>query len=405
VVARQIVLGGFVPPDTVHIGWSGSLSAVLVDGRGRPLAGGGSASFAVSGTTVLRLVSVGTQQQLRAIAAGRDSLVVTMGGVRLARPLTVAPNAVSMQGTSFTQLALGSLHGCGLTSAGVAQCWGSNILGQLGRGLPTGSTSQGHAAAPVSGGLTFTAIAAGASTSCGVTTQKRAYCWGTGGVPNATNVPTLVLADRDVESVAVGDEGRVCASTKSDGLWCWRTSTLAGPAIAPYQFANVPPLKSMELGQYEFGCGLTAAGRTWCWGAQAAEQTSAPAFTQVARGEFADCGLATDGTVSCWGRNDAGEIGRDVPIGSTSYGIAPIQSSQRFTAIGGGRRTMCGLATDGVISCWGSHPFFPDAKMTTPARLFGDAVFRGLVMSGSAICGRLEGGDLRCIAWKVELDA
>ncbi|HEY6222219.1 MAG TPA: RCC1 domain-containing protein, partial [Gemmatimonadales bacterium] len=43
------------------------------------------------------------------------------------------PVAVS-GGLSFSALAAGGYHTCGLASAGAASCWGLNFLGQLGRG-------------------------------------------------------------------------------------------------------------------------------------------------------------------------------------------------------------------------------------------------------------------------------
>ena len=56
---------------------------------------------------------------------------------------------------------------CGLTSAGVAYCWGEGGFGE--------STTAPKA---VQGGLTFKSLSAGLWSACGVTTGGVAYCWG-----------------------------------------------------------------------------------------------------------------------------------------------------------------------------------------------------------------------------------
>jgi alpha-tubulin suppressor-like RCC1 family protein len=85
------------------------------------------------------------------------------------------PVAVQQGGVTFTSIAAGSYHTCGLTGAGAAWCWGYNASGRLG----DNSTSDRHTPVAVQqGGVTFTSITAGRHGSCGLTSAGAAWCWG-----------------------------------------------------------------------------------------------------------------------------------------------------------------------------------------------------------------------------------
>src|SRR6266850_935277 len=65
---------------------------------------------------------------------------------------------------TFSTIVSSLSHTCALTPSGAAYCWGVNTAGKLG----DGTTTDRYAPTAVGGGLTFTSIAAGHSTTCGL---------------------------------------------------------------------------------------------------------------------------------------------------------------------------------------------------------------------------------------------
>ena len=100
---------------------------------------------------------------------------------------TVVPTPVA-GGKTFSSITVAATHSCGITTAGAAFCWGWNAFGQLGNDSDVSSSVP----VPVAGGLAFASISAAggeyedsyygsrfiAEHTCGVTTGRVAYCWG-----------------------------------------------------------------------------------------------------------------------------------------------------------------------------------------------------------------------------------
>jgi alpha-tubulin suppressor-like RCC1 family protein len=93
-------------------------------------------------------------------------------------------------GIAFASVILGNENyiftpACGLTVAGDAFCWGANIAGQLGTTAPleTCTPNQNPFACigqpvPVAGSLSFATLAVGGQHACGITADRRIFCWG-----------------------------------------------------------------------------------------------------------------------------------------------------------------------------------------------------------------------------------
>jgi alpha-tubulin suppressor-like RCC1 family protein len=131
---------------------------------------------------------------------------------------------------TFTRLAAGSDHTCGITLALVAYCWGQNASGQLGDGTNQPRSNP----LPVAGNIRFVMIALspvsdlGAGLfSCGLSETGQAYCWGDnqlGQLGDGTTAnrltPTLVATSQVFVSIATGRDF-ACAMTANREVFCW----------------------------------------------------------------------------------------------------------------------------------------------------------------------------------------
>lgn len=88
-------------------------------------------------------------------------------------PVEVGPSL------TFTELAVGDRHACGVTPGGTAWCWGANATGALGDGTTDHAIADGAFVPVVAGsGLQFRTIAAGADFTCARAFDGALYCWG-----------------------------------------------------------------------------------------------------------------------------------------------------------------------------------------------------------------------------------
>jgi alpha-tubulin suppressor-like RCC1 family protein len=135
-------------------------------------------------------------------------------------------------GLTFAALTAGlGRHTCGFTSTGAAYCWGENTFGALGNG----SGTDNPAPTPVSGGLVFTQLKAGGfiGHTCGLTSGGIAYCWGEnerGQVGDGSTVdrltPSAVTGGLTFASLDAGFR-HTCGRASSGFIYCWG-SNLAG---------------------------------------------------------------------------------------------------------------------------------------------------------------------------------
>jgi alpha-tubulin suppressor-like RCC1 family protein len=267
------------------------------------------------------------------------------------RRLTPVPVA---GGHQFRQVETNFEHTCGVSYPdNQAYCWGRNFDGQLGNGTRTGPETGyygPYSSKPVAvvGTLAFRQVSAGYYHTCGVTTDNRAFCWGLnkyGQIGDSTTVyrrvkPTLVARAHQFRQVDAGGN-TTCAVTTDDRAFCWgegRQGQVGNGKVAfyfwPRAVAGGLSFSRVSAGLYHT-CGETTGNRAYCWGNNGIGQlgdgtdisrltpvavVGGLSFSQVSAGDFQTCGRTPASVAYCWGSNFYGEVGD----GTTTKRLTPV---------------------------------------------------------------------------------
>lgn len=254
-----------------------------------------------------------------------------------------SPTLINDGTTAYSDIAAGSYHNCGITSAGVLKCWGDGWDGKLGNGDATGTGQSSPVIAD--SGTTYKRVAAGRNHTCGITTAGAVKCWGTNSSgqlgDTTTTSPRLtpVTVDSGVtySEIAAG-ENTTCGITTAGVLKCWGSNGSGQVGDNSNTARSTPTVidSGVTYSKVSVGgsdgyhtCGITTAGVLKCWGANGSGQLgignttpslvpvtvdSGVTYTQVASGASMTCALATGGSLKCWGANGSGQLG----IGTTT---------------------------------------------------------------------------------------
>jgi hypothetical protein len=276
---------------------------------------------------------------VNSVARFTDLSLATPGkGYRLravADGLSAAESAPFDVRLTFAAVTAGHTHTCGVTTAGKAYCWGYGELGQLGNGDTTSS------AVPVA--VASSLLFGTAVHGCGVTTEGQAYCWGS------------------------GDSGRLGNGGTANSL-------IPVPVSGNLTFATV------SVGSFH-SCGVTTEGQAYCWGSgyygslgtggttdstvPVAVSTSLT-FASVTAGGGHSCGVTTAGKAYCWGANWSGQLGDDSRANSSVPVL--VWGGLTFASVTTGSEHTCGVTTSEEAYCWG---YSAGGRLGT-----GDTVYR-----------------------------
>lgn len=266
-----------------------------------------------------------------------------------------------IRGKSFTQVATGEDHACGL-SGGNIYCWGKNGLGQLGSNasVPYSSTP---VAVSVSGASELPAgqatyLASGKNTTCALADRKL-YCWGHNpygmirqNLGATVRYPVQIDIDNNASSLkgkaliqlAIGDE-HICGLANDNTLHCWGSNKYGQlgngttqDSLHPKQIdtsQNSSPLHDKDIRWISAGYNHTCAiGSSTTWTSKNTEW---------------DLYNIND-KVACWGRNHKGQLGTEDTLNRTMP--SPITSNELRTNIIYIKHTrILGIAASGDNTC------------------------------------------------------
>jgi alpha-tubulin suppressor-like RCC1 family protein len=311
---------------------------------------------------------------------------------------------------SFLQVSGGAQHACAITGSGAAYCWGLNGDGQLGNGGGLGDPDATETRpVAVVGGLQFRQISAGALQTCGVTTDNIGYCWGSNalgslgiGASGNRDTPTAVAGGLRFLHIDVGFLTSSCGLTTDRRLYCWGYNAegqlgdgkRGNIENAPVPVSTSSRFRQVASGQYHT-CAITTTDKAYCWGDNDRGQLGIDtdqrrrltptlvggghAFRQIAAGRFHTCAVTTGGQALCWGEGSDGQIGDGKTIDRFSPRL--VAGGRSFDRVTAGLSHTCGETSSNRAFCWGGNALGELGDGTTANRLKPVPVLGGLTFA------------------------
>jgi alpha-tubulin suppressor-like RCC1 family protein len=299
-------------------------------------------------------------------------------------------NAVKLKGTLspmpvtgaliFSVVGVGSEHTCAVASDQRTYCWGDNLYGQLGEGTMVARASP----APIQSDSGLVFVSAGGAAACGLTSSGVALCWGKIG-NTQSSVPSIVQTTTRYATISAGGM-HACGLSEDGFLDCWGRNDYGqlgdgttDTRVTPTRILGGDSYLSVSAG-YIHTCAVSKAGVVSCWGnnfggrlgtgSEAYSSSPKPvelpaAARYVSAGGSHSCALTIESRIYCWGNNSRGQLGNDLPFAAPGLDPAAYRSftpvlavapDVEFSAVdaGSGDHT-CALTVSGVAYCWGSN--------------------------------------------------
>jgi alpha-tubulin suppressor-like RCC1 family protein len=233
-----------------------------------------------------------------------------------------------------TAISAGGSFTCALTTAGGMVCWGANHFATLG----DGTTTDSPVPVPVSGLSTgVAAISAGDDHTCAVTTAGALQCWGNNGWGQLGNdygppdywvsyVPMTVPGLSSGVASATAHGSHTCALTTAGGVLCWGSNTYGEVGNGSTGAVSIP------VAVVGLSSGVAA----------------------IVAGPNHGCAETTSGAVQCWGAGLDGQLGN----GSTMNSLVPVPAlglTSGIAAMTAGEWHTCVLLATGRLECCGAN--------------------------------------------------
>lgn len=328
----------------------------------------------------------------------------------------------------YTKVVAGGANTCGIVSDTTLECWGNNLVGQLGNGTTTSVSLPQQ----VPGLIGVTDVEIGNDSVCAVLSDKTVKCWGDntyGQVGNTTGgqitTPRTVSGLTDVTAVEVGTQF-ACALKSDATVVCWGRNVYGQLGNGGTTDTNTPTavpgltnVTALTAG-YEFACALKSDQTVSCWGRNNLGQLGAGDFnnsssprgvtglsnvaTISAGGGYQVCALLTDATARCWGRNDFGQLGTGT-AGTNEATPQTVTGLAGITNITSGNGWSCAALSSGNPKCWGFNYYgalaqgFADSLSTTRPTPLDTPAYAGAVyfaFGGNGGCAILADDTIKC---------
>jgi alpha-tubulin suppressor-like RCC1 family protein len=301
-------------------------------------------------------------------------------------PWSGAGQASYSRPIGWSRIAAGATNTCSITSDGRAFCWGLNDKGQLGNNST--ATSLVPVAVYTGGvlsGKTVSAIAIAQGHACALASDNQAYCWG---------------------NDASGQLGNNSTATSLVPVAVYTGGVLSGKTVV-----------SIANGA-DHTCALASDNQAYCWGNggigrlgnNSTTNSSVPVavytggvlsgktLVSIASGNTETCVIASDGLAYCWGYNTRG-LGDSAATTNSSVPVAVytggVLSGKTLVSIATSNLTVCAAASDGSAYCWGYNGGELGNNSTTDSSI-PVAVYTGGVLSGKTVTAVSVSGSYAC---------
>lgn len=246
--------------------------------------------------------------------------------------------------TNIAKVAAGESHSCAIDNNGYVYCWGYGNFGALGNNSPFNSSY------PVrvidSSGTGFLSNIIDISTSdrysCAVKNDGTGWCWGLGNwgqIGNGTQtesnlIPKPVSTVTNFKQINAGIHGHSCGVTTDKKIYCWGwgdygslgNGSNTAYQTTPVQVTGITDAQEVSAGYYH-SCAVRSNGTIACWGGgddgQLGNGTNTHTVntfvlvsnisngSKITNGANHSCALKSDGSVVCWGNGASGRLGNN----------------------------------------------------------------------------------------------
>ena len=289
-------------------------------------------------------------------------------------------------------------------------------------------------------GLTFQALSAGFSHSCGVAVDGNAWCWGDGrqlalgdGRREISRLPRRVRTDRPFVDVGVGGS-YTCGRTADGRVFCWGAERVVPGwpegGATPREVTLPGPVTDLATGR-RHACVLDAEKYALCWGwnvdgetgtgtgglstsmvASPTKVDTVARFSGLSAGLGFTCGVTESGDVLCWGSIIDGVIGADAPdrcgeVNPVACALRPVkvEMPERIRQVSAGSTHACVLSESGRVYCWGANsagqvgaygPGVPLVRTPAEVKIDRSGKFLEVASGGVLSCALTESGRAWC---------